>query len=202
MKRELRAARSLRTAHNSRVVSDKTILEKFAADFAGVVERHARYIIVSGFVAIAHGRSRGTEDIDMVIERMPKEKFVLLHADLVKSGFECIQSDNPGEIYDDYLSDRTSVRYVKKGMHLPEMEIKFAKDMLDDYQLKTRKKLPMTGMDLYFSSIEMNIAFKEQLLKSDKDVEDAKHLRIIYEGRLDEDEIEMVKRMIREMRLK
>ena len=32
----------------------------------------------------------------------------------------------------------------------------------------------------------MNIAFKEQLLKSDKDIEDAQHLRIIYSDALDE----------------
>ncbi|MCX6706718.1 MAG: hypothetical protein NT001_01095, partial [Candidatus Woesearchaeota archaeon] len=76
-----------------REIESRTILDKFAKDFADVVEKHAKYIIVSGFVAIAHGRSRGTEDIDMIIERISKEEFVKLHKDLVKNGFVCMQSD-------------------------------------------------------------------------------------------------------------
>lgn len=48
-----------------RVVDDRTILDKFVEDFCGIVEKHVRYIVCSGFVAIAHGRTRGTEDIDM-----------------------------------------------------------------------------------------------------------------------------------------
>ena len=81
------------------------------------------------------------------------------------------------------------------------MELKLAKDELDDYQILTRKKLPFTGLDLYFSSIEMNIAFKEELLRSEKDMDDAKHLRIIYSDVLDENEITKIKADIRRLRL-
>src|SRR3989338_6932800 len=98
-----------------RNIYDKTILDEFAEEFARIVDKHCKYIIVSGFVAIAHGRSRGTEDIDMIIEKLTKEKFVLLHEDLEKSGFECMQSLNPAVIYDDYLSKRDSVRYTRKN---------------------------------------------------------------------------------------
>jgi len=185
-----------------REIDDKTILDKFAGDFCKIVEKHCKYIIVSGFVAIAHGRSRGTEDIDMIIERLSKNAFADLHRDLVKAGFECQQSELPEVIYNDYLSDKTSVRYTRNGEFLPEMEIKFAKDELDEYQIKTRKKLPFTELDVYFSSIEMNIAFKEELLKSDKDLEDARHLRIIYKEELDENEIKNIKKQIRDLRLK
>ncbi|MCX6707540.1 MAG: hypothetical protein NT001_05375, partial [Candidatus Woesearchaeota archaeon] len=75
-------------------------------------------------------------------------------------------------------------------------------DRLDDYQLTSRKKLPLTNLDLYFSSIEMNLAFKEELLKSDKDMEDARHLRIIYRGKIDEDEVKKIKSEIRRLRLR
>ncbi len=47
----------------------------------------------------------------------------------------------------------------------------------------------------------MNIAFKEEYLKSDKDLEDAKHLRIVYDKEVDESEIRKIKGMIRKMRL-
>lgn len=138
----------------------------------------------------------------MVIERMPKEKFAALHRALENAGFECIQSKNPEVIYDDYLKHNLSVRYVRKGTFVPEMELKFAKDVLDDYQIKTRKKLPLTGLDFYFSSIEMNIAFKEELLKSDKDIEDARHLHVVYSDTLDENEIKKIKAEIRRLYLK
>jgi hypothetical protein len=62
-----------------REITERTILDTFAQDFVDVVEKHAKYIIVSGFVAIAHGRSRGTEDVDLIIERIGKDSFRKLH---------------------------------------------------------------------------------------------------------------------------
>lgn len=185
-----------------REVEERTVLDVFATDFARVIEKHAKYVIVSGFVVIAHGRSRGTEDIDMIIERIPGERFRSLHKELAANGFECVQSDDASEIYNEYLSNNDSIRYVRKGTHIPEMELKLSKDIIDERQLRDRKKLPMTGLDLYFSSIETNIAFKEELLKSKKDMEDARHLRIVYEGKIDEREINKTKEMIRKLRLR
>lgn len=43
---------------------ERTILDAFAEDFVAVVEKYAKYVIVSGFVVIAHGRCRGTEYVD------------------------------------------------------------------------------------------------------------------------------------------
>ena len=82
------------------------------------------------------------------------------------------------------------------------MEVKFAKDILDNYQLETRVKLSLTGLDIWFSSINMNIAFKEEYLKSDKDREDAKHLRLVYKNKINETEINNIKQLIRKIRLK
>jgi hypothetical protein len=180
--------------------SDINILDMFADDFVSVVERFTDYIIVSGFVAIAHGRSRGTEDIDIIIKRIPSDKFAEMHKTLERAGFDCIQSGDTSEIFN-YLEGNDSVRYVRKGKLIPEIELKFSKDELDEYQFKTRKKFPLTGLDFWFSSIEMNIAFKEELLKSEKDMEDAKHLRIIYAENINEEEINKIKKMIKKMRL-
>lgn len=186
-----------------RSVDNKTILDKFVEEFVEVVDNHCKYIICSGFVSIAHGRSRGTEDIDMIIEKLSRDKFEGLHEDLVKAGFKCIQSDDARIIYDTYLIEGDSVRYVydQEGLFPPEMEIKFAKDELDKEQLDSRQKFELTGLDVYFSSIEGNIAFKEELLKSDKDIEDAKHLRIIYEGKINENKINDIKEKIKRLRI-
>jgi hypothetical protein len=85
---------------------------------------------------------------------------------------------------------------------LPEMELKLSKDELDEMQIKTRVKLPLTGLNIYFSSIEMNIAFKEELLKSDKDMLDAKHLRLVYSEEINKEEINRIKELIKKLRLK
>jgi len=180
-----------------RRVGDRNILDRFTEDFCWVVEKYARYIVVSGFVAISTGRSRATEDIDMIIERMSKEKFIELHSALDKAGFECMQSSVPEDVFS-YLSHGDNVRYTLKEnkMFPPEMDIHFAKDELDEWQLKERQKIEFTGLDIWFSSVEFNIAFKEELLKSDKDMEDARHLRHIFNGKFSEEKINKIKSMI------
>ncbi len=183
-----------------REIRDRNILDKFCEDFCSIVEKHCRYIIVSGFLVIASGRTRGTEDIDMIIERISLDKFTLLFEDLQQNGFLCFQSSHASEVYE-YLVDNTSIRFSRKDSPLPEMEIKFVKDELDLFQLDQRVKLPLTGLDVWFSNVNINIAFKEEYLKSPKDLEDARHLRIVYEENINEDEIKAVKKMIRRLRL-
>ncbi|MBI3334762.1 hypothetical protein HYZ97_04720 [Candidatus Pacearchaeota archaeon] len=184
-----------------RGVEDRNILDQFAEEFCTIVEKHVKYIIVSGFVAISHGRRRATEDIDMIIEKISLEVFDSLHSDLVNGGFQCLQSTKVTDIFE-YLQKGDSVRYVRTGTFLPpEMEIKFAKDELDEMQIKTRVQLELTGMNIWFSNIDFNIAFKEELLKSDKDIEDAKHLRIIYSDEIDALFIDQIKEKIRRLRL-
>ena len=90
---------------------------------------------------------------------------------------------------------------MRKGTITPVLELKFAKDELDDDQIRMRTKLPLTGMDVWFSTIETNIAFKEELLKSPKDIEDARHLRLVYEGKLNIVALEKIKKDIRRLRL-
>jgi hypothetical protein len=185
-----------------RRIADRTILDDFCESFCKIIDKYTKYIVCSGFVAIAHGRSRGTEDIDMIVEKISLNKFIQLHEDLSKNGFVCMQSDNPKTIYEDYLNEGPSVRYVWKseGYFPPEMEIKFTKDVLDAEQINQRTKLPLTNLDVYFSSIESNIAFKEEFLGTEKDLEDARHLRIIYKDKFDEQIVKDIKNKIRKYR--
>lgn len=183
-----------------RDIEDRSILDQFCEDFCRVVEKYCKYIVVSGFLAIASGRTRGTEDIDLIIERIPAEIFTLVFDELKREGFICMQSSNPAEAYE-YLADNTSIRFTRYDNPLPEMEVKFAKDELDLFQLQHRIKLPLTGLEVWFSDVNINIAFKEEYLKSPKDMEDAQHLRIVYAEMVDENKIKEVKKMIRRLRL-
>lgn len=178
------------------MVGNTNILDEFAIKFSKIIEKYTEYIIVSGFVAISSGRTRATEDIDMIIKPTDKETFNKLHNELVRNNFICIQSESSDEVYSTYLSKFDTVRYIDKDKPLPEMELKFARDELDEYQLKTKTKLKLTGLDLWFSTVNVNIAFKEHLLKSPKDLEDAKHLRIVYRELISEDEIRKVNGLI------
>ena len=72
---------------------------------------------------------------------------------------------------------------------------------MDEYQLKTKTKLKLTGLNLWFSNINVNIAFKEELLKSPKDIDDANHLRVVYSELIENNEITEVKNMIKRLRL-
>ena len=184
-----------------RAVDDRNLLTDFCTNFCMIVEKHSEYIVVSGFVAIASGRMRGTEDIDIIIRPISKNDFLRLNDDLLRNDFLAMQSDDANELFNSYLSKGLSVRYTEKGSFVPEMELKFAKDELDEYQFKTKVKLPLTGLDIWFSSINMNVAFKEELLKSEKDLEDARHLRIVYKELVDEKEITKIKKMIKRYRL-
>ena len=182
------------------MVNNSNLLSSFCTQFCRVVEKHCVYAVVSGFFVISSGRSRGTEDIDIILERLNLASFKDLHEDLIKKSFNCLQSEDTKEIHST-LIEGLSVRYIIGETLLPEMEVKFARDKLDEYQLKTRKKEEHTGLDVYWSSIECNIAFKEELLKSPKDLEDARFLRILYKEKIDENEVNKIKRMIKEYRL-
>ena len=165
-----------------RRVSDRNILDEFCFKFCKILEKHVEYIVVLGFVAIASGRTRGTEDIDIIIRRMNFDNFSKLHKDILEAGFICIQSSDGKEIFD-YLTENMSIRYTLRNQPIPEIELKFEKDKLDDYQFQTKEKLPLTGLNIWYSSVNMNIAFKEEMLKSPKDMEDANHLRTVFQGK-------------------
>lgn len=183
-----------------REISDRNILDQFCENFCSIVDKHCKYIIVSGFLAIASGRTRGTEDIDMILEKVSFDKFKVIYEDLIVNDFICMQSGDVKEVYS-YLKDSISIRFTRKDKELPEMEVKFAKDIIDEYQLKNRVKLELTGLDVWFSNVNVNVAFKEELLKSPKDMEDARHFRIVFSELINEEEIKRIKEMIKRFRL-
>jgi len=183
------------------LTKDQNYLERFCKSFCDILDKYAKYVVVSGFFVISSGRSRATEDIDIIMEQIDLEKFILLHKELEKNHFECLQELDPVKIYQNYLKKNVAVRYFKNGNFIPNIELKFAKDYLDQYQLENRKKIKFTGIDVYFSSVESCIAFKEEFLKSEKDLSDAKHLRIVYSEDINENEIRKIKNMIKKYRM-
>ncbi|MHA1230433.1 MAG: hypothetical protein ACTSPQ_07285 [Candidatus Helarchaeota archaeon] len=178
----------------------RNILTDICLEFCKILDKYTKYIVVSGFFIICSGRSRATEDIDIIIDSMNFKEFEEMYNELKLNGFTCLQSNDPIEVYNLYLKENIPVRFIKDEKFIPNIELKFKKDYLDEYQIHNRQIIKFTGLDIYFSSIEACIAFKEELLKSKKDLDDAKFLRIVYKEKINENEIEKIKKMIHKYR--
>ena len=162
---------------NNKVVNR---LDEFVLTFTSVLDRmKINYVIVSGYVAIVFGRSRATEDIDIIAEPFGKKKFEEFWSGLEKE-FDCINAPNAAQAYDDYISQNIALRFFEKGgKPIPNIEFKFPKNTLDERTLKDRVELLLDGKQLFVSPIEIQIAFK-LFLGSEKDFEDARHLYKVF----------------------
>lgn len=159
-------------------------LDQLTLDFVKALDNcKIKYVIISGYVAILFGRSRSSEDIDIIIEAIDKDKFNKLWNELSKK-FECVITVDKKDAYDNYISTKHSLRFSRRGEFVPNIEVKFPKVELDDWTLKNSKKVILNKNILYISPIELQIPFK-LFLGSEKDIEDAKHLYNVFKNELD-----------------
>lgn len=161
-------------------------LDKFTIDFVSILnDLNINNVLVSGYVSILFGRNRASEDIDLIIDKIDKEKFLELWDKLKE--FECINSTNASDAYDNYLMKDNAIRFSKKGKFIPNMEVKFYKGDLDLWTLENRKKVVLNNHELFISPLELQIPFKLLLGKgeNEKDIEDAKFLYELFKDKLD-----------------
>src|SRR3989338_4413327 len=150
-------------------------LDSFTLDFIAALDKLSlRYVIVSGYVAILFGRSRASEDIDIILEKMDRQKFHTLWNSL-KDGFECIITSSEDEAYTNYLQSGLALRFARKGSFIPNIEVKFPKDSLAHLSLQVRKKVLLNGSPLYIGPLEVQIPYK-LYVGSDKNIENARYL--------------------------
>jgi hypothetical protein len=177
--------------HELEIDKEVTELDKFILALTDIISKHCKYVIISGFVSIFFGRARSTEDTDCFIEELSLNDFKGLYDHLVKEGYE-LTVENAETLYHDYLREGLSVNIWKKDFYLLRLEMKFA--------LKKTQKLALTdsftakflGKELRFGSVEAQIAYKRFIAKSEKDLEDARHLEMVFED-LDKDKILLYK---------
>jgi hypothetical protein len=162
-------------------------LDKFILDFVLVLnELNIKYVLVSGYVSILFGRSRSSEDIDIIIERLERNKFRELWNKLYKK-FECLNTENSDDAYNNYLISGSAIRFSEKNNFIPNIEVKFPKIELDFWTLKQRKEVILNKNKLFISPLELQIPFKLFLGKegNEKDIEDAKYLYELFKDKLD-----------------
>lgn len=176
----------------NKVLSD---LDSFLIGFLKILSRYTNYVVVSGYVSILLGRARASEDIDVIIPKMDFSKFLLLLKELDKKGFYCLNAEYDKSIYD-YINRSHAVRFAKQNTAIPNIELKFAKSKIDDISLKKTITVDLGKDKIIISNLETQIAFKEEVLKSPKDMEDARHLRNIAEKHLNKELIHKYKVML------
>jgi hypothetical protein len=164
-------------------------LDRFVFDFCNILEKNKiRYVVVSGYVAIVFGRSRNTEDIDILIEHIDFEDFEKLWKILIKK-YTCLNTKNVKSAYFDYLLNKTAIRFSEKSNFIPNIEFKFLKDEKDAYCLKNAVELRINKRRIFISPIELQIAYK-LALGSIKDIEDARFLFKLFEEDIDKKELD------------
>lgn len=162
-------------------------LDKFVIDFCSLLDK---YVLVSGYVSILFGRSRATEDIDLLIPEMNSEEFNRLWKKIYGSGFECVNTDIPKEAFE-IINNEHNIRFSRKGKPIPNMEFKLIKNKIHEYSFKNKIKVIMGKNSIYISPLEMQIAYKLMLGKrgNNKDLEDAKHLYELFKENLNNTEL-------------
>lgn len=66
-------------------------LDKFALEFTKILKKYTDYVIISGYVSILLGRTRGTEDIDVWIKKF-NGKFPAFYKEAKEKGFWCVKN--------------------------------------------------------------------------------------------------------------
>lgn len=147
------------------------------------------HVIVSGYVAILFGRSRNTEDVDILIERITKKQLAQLIQDAEGLGFYPINATDADDAYSLLYEDKSSLRFAEKGEFEPNFEIKIAKSETDLYSISHPVRVRLgNGRVLVIGPLELQIAYKLRL-GSDKDFEDVRHLYRLFAKNLNKREL-------------
>ncbi|NCN38904.1 MAG: hypothetical protein COY38_02880 [Candidatus Aenigmarchaeota archaeon CG_4_10_14_0_8_um_filter_37_24] len=165
---------------NGKVVNN---LDRFVLDLVKILEKYTDYVIVSGYVAIFFGRSRATEDIDIIIKKSDMKSFL---EEVTANGYWIINTPDIDHAIE-LLDDNERIRISKDGQMVPNVEIKYPEDESDSFSLKNKIKINFDGNYLFFSPLEIQIAYKLKLGQggNQKDIEDAVHLFKVFKGKID-----------------
>ena len=77
MNEKVAKLKNIYTIEDSTIIIKRelTELDIFVKDFLQVLKNHADYLICSGYVSIASGRTRGTEDVDILVQALYEKTF-------------------------------------------------------------------------------------------------------------------------------
>lgn len=171
------------TPKEKKIILDRKLnkLDTFVLDFTKLFNN---YVVVSGYVSILFGRSRATEDVDLLIPEMSEQEFQSLWKRLHENNFECINTSYSKEAFK--MLKENAIRFSEKNKPIPNMELKMITNEIGEYSFSNKIKVILNKGELFVSPLEMQIAYKLDLGKqgNEKDIEDAKHLYELFKEKL------------------
>lgn len=172
------------------LVLDKPLndLDRLVCDITAILsDVGIKYSVVSGYVAVLLGRSRGTEDIDVIVERFDESTATELSDTLQDAGYwgPAMPLD---QLYET-LADDLPIRVAEDGQHIPNVELKFATDEYDRTALSETLTVHLSDEEFTIGSLELQIAYKLHM-GAQKDFEDALYLYEMTEPNLNIQELE------------
>ena len=163
-------------------------LDELAVEVSSVLDRlDIDHAFVAGYVAILAGRSRSTEDIDVILEPLSETRAAALADELRDAGFW-----GPAMPLDDLstmLSDGSNIRVAREDEVIPNVELKYATDEFDRESVDSAITARIGDKSLPIGPLELQIAYK-LYLDTQKDFEDAAHLYVLFGETLSRPELE------------
>lgn len=143
----------IRTEGSTLFLDDRQFseLDLFVCRILDILSVYSPYVIVSGYVAILFGRTRSTEDVDILIPVCEQSTFLALYNKLLQSDYEFLNAEDGGGLFSMLLSG-SGIRLCDKDLFIPNMEIKFIKNESDDYSFQNRIQLKIAERT-FFSAL-------------------------------------------------
>ncbi|GAB3411100.1 hypothetical protein GCM10027435_02360 [Haloparvum alkalitolerans] len=169
-------------------------LDKDVLEFTQILDAcDVNYVIVSGYVAILTGRSRSTEDIDIILESLSETETEQLVTELKNQGYWGIAMPLD-EMYS-MLSEGSRIRIAEEGEMYPNFETWFVSNDVEREALSNPLTVTFDEGQIEISPLELQIAYKLRLAQaadslSGKDFEDALHLYLTFEERFNTEQFE------------
>ena len=169
-------------------------LDKDVLEFTQIFDAcDVNYVIVSGYVAILTGRSRSTEDIDVILESLSEAETEQLVTELTDRGYWGM-SMPLDEMYS-MLSEGGRIRIAEDGEMYPNFETWFVSNDVEREALSNPLTVTFDEGQIEISPLELQIAYKLRLAQaadslSGKDFEDALHLYLTFEERFNTEQLE------------
>ena len=155
-------------------------LDELAIQFTRILDDlGVNHVYVSGYVAILTGRSRATEDIDVLLERVDDETVHEIVNRLEDEGMwgPAMPLDSMAEMLED------NIWVAPDGEMVPHLEAKFVDDDFDRASLVNSIVARVGNEEIPIGPLELQIAYK-LWMRADKDFEDAAHFYTIFEENL------------------
>ncbi|ELZ33808.1 hypothetical protein [Halorubrum distributum] len=176
------------------VSRELSALDKDVLEFTGILDAcDVNYVIVSGYVAILTGRSRSTEDIDIILESLSETETEQLVTKLKNHGYWGMAMPLD-EMYS-MLSEGSRIRIAEDGEMYPNFETWFVSNDVEREALSNPLTVTFDEGEVEISPLELQIAYKLRLAQASgslngKDFEDALHLYLTFEERFNTEQLE------------